>query len=169
MKGQSCHLSPLQTPQFQVLGVPHSSRNSTRKLNVGQGIAPVNNKLKVLQLQSALQIQNARFRHAFLWSNMRPTFFKRASQHPNARSVFLLQNTRPASMQKQNARLRPAFLWNNMRPMFFKCTSQHPSVRSAFCPKTWDSHKIYAKTWFPRSYYSTWSSRSAADSAKMRG
>ena len=66
-------------------------------LNVDEGVVFIDNRLKILQKQSVLQIQNARFipafllsnaRTAFLSQNMSPVFFHNARSASNARPAF---------------------------------------------------------------------------------
>jgi len=67
---------------FRLLRVFHNPYDSTEILNVDEGVVLVDNRLKILQRQSVLQIQNARFILKFLSSN--------------ARTVLLFQNASPA-------------------------------------------------------------------------
>jgi len=64
---------------FRLPGILNSPWDSIGTLNVDEGVVLIDNKSKILQLQSILQIQNMRLRPAFLWNNMRPAFFKRVS------------------------------------------------------------------------------------------
>ena len=52
-------------------GVPNDPCSLTRSLNIDEGIVLVDNRLKILQKQFVLQLQNARFIHAFLLSYAR--------------------------------------------------------------------------------------------------
>jgi len=89
---------------FRLLGVPNNPCGLTGMLNVDEGVVLVDSILKILQ--AVLQIQNARFIHAFLLSSVRTAFlFQNASPMflNNARSVssagsmfYQLQNARPA-------------------------------------------------------------------------
>ena len=56
---------------FRLPGVPNNPCDSTGMLNIGEGVAHVDNKLKILQKSSVLQIQNARFTPASLLGNAR--------------------------------------------------------------------------------------------------
>ena len=91
--------------------------NSIGMLNVNEGVVLVDNRSKILQKQTVLQIQNARFVPAFLSSNTRTVFlFKNMSPAflNNARSA---SSARPAFNLPQNVRL--AFcLFHNRTPVF---------------------------------------------------
>jgi len=92
---QFCRLSPLQTLQFKVAEGSLQPCDSTGILNIDEGIAHVNNKSKILQKSSILQIQNERFTPASLSGNARSA--------SNARPVFCLpQNARPVFCQLHN-------------------------------------------------------------------
>ena len=91
---------------FRLLGVSNNPCSLTKMLNVDKGVMLVNNRLRILQKQTALQIQNARFIPAFLLNNVRtallsqnvsPAFINNARSATNARPVSqLLQNIKPA-------------------------------------------------------------------------
>ena len=91
-------------------------------LNVDKGVMLVDNRLRILQKQSALQIQNKRLiptflssnaRTVLLFQNSRTAFFNNARSVSNARPAFYqLQNARPAFYLSQYA--RPVFLILNM-------------------------------------------------------
>ena len=51
---------------FRLPRVPNNPCGSIKMVNVDVGIVLVNNRSKILQMQSVLQMQNMRFRHTFL-------------------------------------------------------------------------------------------------------
>ena len=107
--------------------VPNNLYGLSEMLNVDEGAAHVDNRLRKLQRQSVLQIQNARFIPAFLSSNVRnallfqnesPAFFNNARSASNARPALpRLQNVRPTfltlnAMAAFQQKLRAAFQLN---------------------------------------------------------
>jgi len=115
-------------------GVLNNFYDSTGMLKVDEGVGLVDNRLKILQKQYVLQIQNVRFIPAFLLSNTRTAFlFQNASPTfiNNARSA---SDARPTFYQLQNARLM-FYLFQNTMPVFLTLNAmaafQH-NARSAF-------------------------------------
>ena len=82
---------------FRLPGVANNACDSTRMLNVDEDVTHVNYKLKILQRQSVLQIQNVRMipvfllsdaKIAFLSQNASPTFFNDARSASKARPAI---------------------------------------------------------------------------------
>ena len=73
---------------FRLSRLPNNPYNLIRMLNVDEGFVLVDNRLKILQCQSVLQIQSTGFIPAFLLNN--------------ARTALLFQNASPAFLN--NAR-----------------------------------------------------------------
>ena len=77
---------------FRLSGVPNNPCDSTGMLNIDEGVAHVDNKSKILQKSSILQIQNVRFIPASLSGKARSA--------SNTRPAFYLpQNVRPTFCQ----------------------------------------------------------------------
>jgi len=114
----------------RLLRVPNNLYDSTRMLNVDEGVMLVNNRSKILQRQFVLQILNARSiprfsqatRTVFLFQNTCPTFFNNARSMSSARPTFY-QNARPAFCLSQN--VMPAFLILNARLALWVKLNQH--------------------------------------------
>ena len=87
-------------------------------LNVGEGVAHIDSKSKILLKSSVLQTQNVRFTLVSLLDNTRSA--------SSARSVFRLpQNARPAFCQLQNTMSVSLVL--NTRPAFYLLQSVTPA------------------------------------------
>ena len=135
-------LSPLQTLNFQLPGVPNNPCGSIEMLNIDKGIVLVDKRLKIIQRQSVLQIQKARFISAFLLNNARTALlfqnaspaFNNARSTSNEKSAFYrLKNARPPFYLSQNT--RPAFLVLNAMAAFqhhARFAFQQSNTRPAF-------------------------------------
>ena len=106
---------------FWLSRVSNNPCDSTGMLSDDGGTALVVNKLKKLQLQSLLLLQNARLRPASLDQNARSAFVHNARsvfsahQHQNTRSASLFQSMRPAFIQWLSQNTRSLFLFENTR------------------------------------------------------
>ena len=85
-------------------------------LNIDESVVLFDNRLKILQRQSILQILNARFINMFLSSDMRTTFLFQNVSLAFFNNARFTSSARPAFCLSQNA--VPTFLILNARLTF---------------------------------------------------